>query len=73
MSTLTAQQLVLKIRSHGLSQAEIARRAGLSQGAVSHIETGRRKQVYAHTLDSLRRIAATLDRQQKRAQTGVAA
>jgi DNA-binding XRE family transcriptional regulator len=45
-------------REHrGLSQADLAVRAGLSQQTISMLETGRRK----GTLDHLRRLAETLD------------
>ncbi|WP_053567908.1 helix-turn-helix domain-containing protein [Caballeronia cordobensis] len=53
---MDARQLVVSIRKRGLSQEEIAERCGLSQGAISHIETGRRKDVRATTKDSLVRL-----------------
>ncbi|MCM2493063.1 helix-turn-helix domain-containing protein [Burkholderia glumae] len=55
---MEAQQLVSLLRERGLSQKEIAKRSGLSQGAISHIETGRRKNVMASTLRQLESLAA---------------
>ncbi|MCY3870800.1 MAG: helix-turn-helix transcriptional regulator [Gemmatimonadetes bacterium] len=47
-----------KIREiKGLSQAELAKRAGLQPSAVSHFETGRR----APSFDNLKRLADTLE------------
>ncbi len=47
------QQRIFEIRAAGLSQAEIACRIGVSQGAVSHYETGRRKRMYSDTHEKL--------------------
>ncbi|MDR5736161.1 helix-turn-helix domain-containing protein [Caballeronia sp. LZ025] len=66
---MDARQLVVSIRKRGLSQEEIADRCGLSQGAISHIETGRRKDVRATTKDSLVKLHAEL----AEAETGVSA
>ena len=41
----------------GLSQAELAQRAGLQASAISHFETGTRKPSF----DNLRRLADALD------------
>lgn len=57
---MDARQLVVSIKKQGLSQEEIAERCGLSQGAISHIETGRRKDVRATTKDSLVALHAEL-------------
>jgi transcriptional regulator with XRE-family HTH domain len=40
----------------GLTTRQLAERAGISQGAVSHLETGRR----APSLDLARRVASAL-------------
>ncbi|BBP95938.1 hypothetical protein BSFA1_10670 [Burkholderia sp. SFA1] len=61
---MDARQLVVSIRKRGLSQEEIAERCGLSQGAISHIETGRRKDVRATTKDSLAKLHAELSTEQ---------
>lgn len=50
---MEAIDLIRKLHEHGLSQQAIADRTGLSQGAISHIETGRRKRVFVTTRDAL--------------------
>ncbi|MGY6129133.1 helix-turn-helix domain-containing protein (plasmid) [Paraburkholderia strydomiana] len=57
---MDARQLVVSIRKQGLTQEQIAERTGLSQGAVSHIETGRRKNVFATTKESLEKLHTEL-------------
>jgi transcriptional regulator with XRE-family HTH domain len=57
---MDAQQLVVSIRKLGLSQEQVAQRVGMTQGAISHIETGRRKDVRATTKDSLVALHAEL-------------
>lgn len=52
---MEALELVLALRGLGLSQKEVADLCGLSQGAISHIETGRRKNVFSVTQKSLER------------------
>lgn len=51
--SMDAIDLIRELRRLGLSQQTIAARCGLSQGAISHIETGRRKNVFATTRDKL--------------------
>lgn len=46
---MEGKELVLALRALGLSQREIGEGCGLSQGAISHIETGRRRNVLAST------------------------
>jgi transcriptional regulator with XRE-family HTH domain len=50
---MDAIDVIRELRKRGLSQQTIAARTGLSQGAISHIETGRRKNVFATTRDKL--------------------
>lgn len=50
---MRAQEMVQELRDLGMSQIEIANRTGLSQGAVSHIMTGRRKDVRMSTYTKL--------------------
>ncbi|TAM50197.1 MAG: XRE family transcriptional regulator [Paraburkholderia sp.] len=50
---MEAIDLIRELRRLGLTQQSIAKRSGLSQGAISHIETGRRKNVFAVTRDKL--------------------
>ncbi|MDR8400085.1 helix-turn-helix transcriptional regulator [Paraburkholderia sp. USG1] len=57
---MDARQLVVSIRKQGLTQEQIAERTGLSQGAVSHIETGRRKNVFATTKERLEKLHTEL-------------
>lgn len=60
---LDAKQIISALRDRGFSQKVIASKTGLSQGAISHIETGRRKNVLASTLLQLERLyAETSDR-----------
>lgn len=58
VSSMDAIDLIRELRSRGLSQQAIAERCGLTQGAISHIETGRRKNVFVTTRD---RLAALLE------------
>lgn len=53
---MDAKELVGLLRSRGLSQNQIAEKCGLSQGAISHIETGRRKNVFLTTHQQLQRL-----------------
>ncbi|ANN78924.1 MULTISPECIES: helix-turn-helix domain-containing protein [Bordetella] len=46
---MDTKDVVAELRSLGKSQAAIAAECQLSQGAISHIETGRRKEVRAST------------------------
>lgn len=46
---MDGRELVLALRALGLSQRQIGEGCGLSQGAISHIETGRRKNMLAST------------------------
>jgi transcriptional regulator with XRE-family HTH domain len=57
---MDAQELVVSIRKLGLSQEQVAQRVGMTQGAISHIETGRRKDVRATTKDNLVALHAEL-------------
>lgn len=57
-AVLEAKQLVTLLRGRGLSQKQIAQRCGVTQGAISHIETGRRKNVLASTQRQLETLAA---------------
>ncbi|WP_186098255.1 helix-turn-helix domain-containing protein [Burkholderia gladioli] len=50
---MEGKELVSALRALGMSQREIGERCGLSQGAISHIETGRRKNLFAATERSL--------------------
>lgn len=50
---MEAQEIIGALRARGMSQRVIAERTGLSQGAISHIETGRRKNVMSSTKDQL--------------------
>ena len=43
LDELSAQQLIGVMRDLGMSQKEIGEASGITQSAVSHIETGRRK------------------------------
>jgi transcriptional regulator with XRE-family HTH domain len=58
---MDAQQLVALLKERKLSQRTIAERCGLSQGAISHIETGRRKDVRASTKESLEKLFAEIE------------
>lgn len=55
LDDLSAQQLVSVMRGLGMSQKEIGVASGISQSAVSHIETGRRKHALGTTERELRR------------------
>ncbi|KVD81904.1 hypothetical protein WS62_23395 [Burkholderia sp. ABCPW 14] len=55
---MDAKQLIIALRKHGLSQTAIAEKCGLSQGAISHIEIGRRKNVLLSTQQQLERLYA---------------
>lgn len=57
---MDAIDAIRDLRRHGLSQQTIAHRTGLSQGAISHIETGRRKNVFATTRDRLLALHAEI-------------
>lgn len=46
---MDGKEIVSALRALGMSQREIGERCGLSQGAISHIETGRRKNLFAST------------------------
>jgi transcriptional regulator with XRE-family HTH domain len=54
---MEANELVTALRALGLSQKEIGEACGLSQGAISHIETGRSKSVL---IDTHRKLEALL-------------
>lgn len=45
--------MISELRHLGKSQAAIAAECGLTQGAISHIETGRRKDVRMSTHEKL--------------------
>ncbi|MDN7894504.1 helix-turn-helix transcriptional regulator [Burkholderia cepacia] len=63
---MDAKEIIGLLRSRGLSQKQIAEKCGLSQGAISHIETGRRKNVLLTTHQQLQRLCdetATSDAQ----------
>jgi transcriptional regulator with XRE-family HTH domain len=51
------QRLVIAREMRGISQLELARRAGIPQSSVSQFETGMRKPSF----DNLRRMATTLE------------
>lgn len=57
-TVMDAKQLIIALRKRGKSQKTIADECGLSQGAISHIETGRRKNVLATTQKKLERLYA---------------
>lgn len=66
LDELTAQQLIGVMRDLGMSQKEIGEASGITQSAVSHIETGRRKNALGTTERELRRacraaLAASLN------------
>ncbi|WP_429498916.1 helix-turn-helix domain-containing protein [Robbsia andropogonis] len=50
---MDTKTIIVELRKRGLSQRQIADACGLTQGAISHIETGRRKNVFASTRDAL--------------------
>lgn len=50
---MDTKTVITQLRGLGMSQAAIAAECGLSQGAISHIETGRRKDVRASTHEKL--------------------
>ncbi len=54
-----ARELLRLRRQQGLSQSEVARRAGLKQPAVARLESGAVKP----TLDTLQRVAHALGRE----------
>ena len=55
LDELSALELIKVMRGLGMSQREIGEASGLSQSAVSHIETGRRKNAMGGTERDLRR------------------
>jgi transcriptional regulator with XRE-family HTH domain len=55
LDDLSAKQLISVMRGLGMSQREIGVNSGISQSAVSHIETGRRKHALGTTERELRR------------------
>src|SRR4051812_24916707 len=57
MATVFADRLRTTREKKGLSQTDLAGKAGLQPSAVSHFETGRR----APSFDNLRRLADALD------------
>ncbi|HEM8998846.1 TPA: helix-turn-helix transcriptional regulator [Burkholderia cenocepacia] len=58
---MDAKQTVSRAMEHGMSQREIANLTGLSQGEISHIRTGRRKNVLSSTLKKLDVLAAHVE------------
>lgn len=50
---MDTKTVIAELRGLGKSQAAIAAECDLSQGAISHIETGRRKDVRASTHERL--------------------
>lgn len=56
-STIFPDRLRSAREYHGLTQGELAERAGLQPSAISHFETGTRKPSF----DNLRLLADTLD------------
>jgi len=56
---MEAQQIVISLRDAGLSQSEIAQAIGITQGAVSAIERGKRSDVRSRTLEALRALVST--------------
>lgn len=56
-SDVFRERVRLAREMRGLSQAELAKRAGLQDSAISHFETGTRKPSF----DNLRRLADALD------------
>lgn len=56
---MDTRTVIAELRGLGKSQAAIAAECDLSQGAISHIETGRRKDVRASTHE---RLVAALER-----------
>jgi len=64
MDTKTA---IAELRKLGYSQAAIASACNVTQGAISHIETGRRKDVRASTYSALIEL---LDAAQSKAEIG---
>ncbi len=53
---MNAQEIVLALRAQGWRQQAIARRVRLSQGAISHIQQGRGKDVMASTYQRLLKL-----------------
>jgi transcriptional regulator with XRE-family HTH domain len=54
-----ARELIWLRKKQGLSQTEVARRAGLKQPAIARLESG----AVRPTLDTIRRVAQALGRQ----------
>jgi len=54
-----ARELIRLRKAQGLSQTEVARRAGLQQSAIARLESGSIKP----TLDTIQRVASVLGRQ----------
>jgi transcriptional regulator with XRE-family HTH domain len=57
LSVIFPERLKKARESRGLSQGELAQRAGLQPSAISHFESGTRKPSF----DNLRRLADALD------------
>ncbi|CAB3705934.1 hypothetical protein LMG1866_02818 [Achromobacter ruhlandii] len=57
---MEAQQIVVRLRDAGLSQSEIGQAIGITQGAVSAIERGKRNDVRSRTLEALRALLDTM-------------
>jgi transcriptional regulator with XRE-family HTH domain len=55
---MDAKELIAGLRAVGLSQKDIGGACGLSQGAISHIETGRSKGVLFETHQKLETLYA---------------
>lgn len=53
---MDSKELVRALRELGLSQRQIGEACDLSQSAISHIQTGRRKNVRATTENALERL-----------------
>ncbi len=57
---MNAQEIVLALRAQGWRQQAIAKRVRLSQGAISHIQKGRGKDVMASTYARLLKLYESL-------------
>lgn len=69
---MEAQKYLISIRSHGLTQAEVSEKTGISQPTISKIERGSVKDVRGTTLLLLQQLHAALARKGSRARSVVA-
>lgn len=64
MSIMTPQELIQELVSYGLSQSQIAKRAGVPVSIVSTVLAGKRKYPRYTYIDSLRVLCHEVRRQQ---------